>query len=93
MIRCPLPPFNADPDTLRQFETGQVPQIRFLPLSDPGSTPPPPRNPAVGTSSGVLSLQVVNAIATQALATAKAALAASGGGGFVPVTKNLDGGA
>jgi hypothetical protein len=32
-IRCPLPPFNSDPDTLRQFETGTtVPQIRVVPL-------------------------------------------------------------
>lgn len=32
-IRCPLPPFNSDPDTLRQFETGnQVPQRRVIPL-------------------------------------------------------------
>lgn len=32
-IRCPLPPFNSDPDTLRQFETGyQMPQIRVIPL-------------------------------------------------------------
>jgi hypothetical protein len=32
-IRCPLPPFNLDPDTLRQFETGNSsPQIRVLPV-------------------------------------------------------------
>jgi hypothetical protein len=32
-IRCPLPPFNIDPDTLRQFEVGsQTPQIRVLPV-------------------------------------------------------------
>jgi len=32
-LRCPLPPFNSDPDTLRQFETGnQMPQIRVMPL-------------------------------------------------------------
>ena len=32
--RCPLPPFNIDPDTLRQFEnTGSgVPQMRVIPL-------------------------------------------------------------
>lgn len=31
--RCPLPPFSSDPDTLRQFETGnQVPQIRVWPV-------------------------------------------------------------
>lgn len=41
MIRCPLPPFNSDPDTLRQFETGfGVPQIRVIPLP-----------PATGASS------------------------------------------
>lgn len=32
-LRCPLPPFNSDPDTLRQFEVGtQAPQIRVMPL-------------------------------------------------------------
>jgi hypothetical protein len=32
-IRCPLPPFNIDPDTLRQFEVGNLtPQIRVIPL-------------------------------------------------------------
>lgn len=32
-VRCPLPPFSSDPDTLRQFETGnQVPQIRVWPV-------------------------------------------------------------
>jgi hypothetical protein len=32
-IRCPLPPFNSNPDTLRQFETGSdAPQIRVWPL-------------------------------------------------------------
>jgi hypothetical protein len=32
-IRCPLPPFNLDPDTLRQFETGNSsPQIRVMPV-------------------------------------------------------------
>jgi hypothetical protein len=32
-IRCPLPPFNSDPDTLRQFENGTLsPKIRVLPL-------------------------------------------------------------
>jgi hypothetical protein len=32
-IRCPLPPFNLDPDTLRQFETGNsAPQIRVMPV-------------------------------------------------------------
>ena len=38
-IRCPLPPFNSDPDTLRQFENGTLsPKIRVLPLPpNPGS--------------------------------------------------------
>jgi len=32
-IRCPLPPFNASPDTLRQFEeNGKVPARRVIPL-------------------------------------------------------------
>ena len=31
--RCPLPPFNATPDTLRQFdESGKVPAHRVIPL-------------------------------------------------------------
>ena len=31
--RCPLPPFSATPDTLRQFdETGKVPARRVIPL-------------------------------------------------------------
>lgn len=33
LIRCPLPPFNAGPDTLRQFdENGGVPTMRVIPL-------------------------------------------------------------
>lgn len=32
-IRCPLPPFNVSPDTLRQFEeNGKVPTRRVIPL-------------------------------------------------------------
>lgn len=32
-IRCPIPPINANPDTLRQFdESGSVPVRRVLPL-------------------------------------------------------------
>lgn len=32
-IRCPLPPFNVTPDTLRQFDNkGQTPQVRLIPL-------------------------------------------------------------
>lgn len=32
-IRCPLPPFNAGPDTLRQFdENGKIPARRVIPL-------------------------------------------------------------
>jgi hypothetical protein len=32
-IRCPLPPFNIDPDTLRQFdERGKTPTRRVIPL-------------------------------------------------------------
>src|SRR5205814_1729752 len=32
-IRCPLPPFNFSPDTLRQYETGGlVPQVRVIPV-------------------------------------------------------------
>lgn len=32
-VRCPLPPFNAGPDTLRQFdESGKTPTRRVIPL-------------------------------------------------------------
>jgi hypothetical protein len=32
-IRCPLPPFNVSPDTLRQFnENGKIPARRVIPL-------------------------------------------------------------
>lgn len=32
-LRCTLPPFNSDPDTLRQFENGSsTPKIRVMPL-------------------------------------------------------------
>lgn len=32
VLRCPLPPFGTDPDSLRQFEQGAgVPQIRIIP--------------------------------------------------------------
>jgi hypothetical protein len=32
-IRCPLPPFNSSPDSLRQFnESGTVPATRVIPL-------------------------------------------------------------
>lgn len=32
-VRCPLPPFNVSPDTLRQFnESGQTPTRRVIPL-------------------------------------------------------------
>lgn len=34
-IRCPLPPFNAGPDTLRQFnENGKTPTRRVIPLPE-----------------------------------------------------------
>lgn len=32
ILRCPLPPFGTDPDSLRQFEQGAgVPQVRIIP--------------------------------------------------------------
>ena len=32
ILRCPLPPFGTDPDSLRQFEQGAgIPQIRIIP--------------------------------------------------------------
>lgn len=40
--RCPLPPFNSDPDTLRQFEIGtQSPLIRVIPLPEVTNTAAP----------------------------------------------------
>lgn len=43
MIRCPLPPIQATPDSLRQFYTGsQVPQSRLL----------PPASNVVGSTNG-----------------------------------------
>lgn len=38
-IRCPLPPFNATSDTLRQFdESGKIPARRVIPLPPAPST-------------------------------------------------------
>lgn len=49
-IRCPLPPFNSNPDTLRQFETGTtMPQIRVIPL--PTIKQAAPSRAAVASSS------------------------------------------
>lgn len=50
-LRCPLPPFNSNPDTLRQFETGDaMPKIRVIPLPV-HSAAPPMRTAAVASSS------------------------------------------
>jgi hypothetical protein len=64
MIRCPLPPFGADPDDLRQFETGQVPQIRVIPLPDPATIPAPPtKTVAAPTSAATPSfIEVTNIV-------------------------------
>lgn len=49
-IRCPLPPFNAGPDTLRQFnENGKVPTRRVIPL---------PQAPTGGTGSVINNTSV-----------------------------------
>lgn len=53
-IRCPLPPFNSNPDTLRQFETGTtMPQIRVIPL--PPIRQAAPSRAAVASSSSSAS--------------------------------------
>jgi hypothetical protein len=31
-LRCPLPPIHSNPDSLRQFYRGGVPQYRLIPL-------------------------------------------------------------
>lgn len=56
-IRCPLPPFNSDPDTLRQFETGyQMPQVRVIPLPvTSGVAVPTAPTAGVGTSAAASS--------------------------------------
>jgi hypothetical protein len=51
-IRCPLPPINAGPDTLRQFnENSDVPHRRVLPL---------PANSGLGGGTTVNNTTVVN---------------------------------
>lgn len=52
-IRCPLPPFNIDPDTLRQFETGTgFPLTRIIPLPPiTGSSPSSSTATVISTSS------------------------------------------
>lgn len=53
-IRCPLPPFNSDPDTLRQFEIGtEMPQVRVVPL--PPLIDAAPTRSIVSTSSAATS--------------------------------------
>lgn len=50
-IRCPLPPFNANSDTLRQFdESGKIPTRRVIPL---------PVNTAVGGGSTTNNTTVI----------------------------------
>ena len=67
-IRCPLPPFNAGPDTLRQFdENGKIPARRVIPLpvstNSSGSTTVI-QNTSVTSSSGGGSGTIVVAIKT-----------------------------
>jgi len=57
LIRCPLPPFNATVDTLRQFdENGKVPARRVIPLPQltgmSGSTTVINQTSVTGSSSG-----------------------------------------
>lgn len=52
-LRCPLPPFNATVDTLRQFnESGKVPTRRVIPL--------PPSTASGGGGSVVTNTTVIN---------------------------------
>jgi hypothetical protein len=32
-LRCPLPPITSNPDSLRQFYRGTIPQTRILPMA------------------------------------------------------------
>jgi hypothetical protein len=51
-IRCPLPPFNATVDTMRQFnEGGKIPTRRVIPL---------PISTAVGGGGSVTNTTVIN---------------------------------
>jgi hypothetical protein len=54
-LRCPLPPFNIDPDTLRQFETSGVPQIRVIPLPDAASATAAPARAVASASAATAS--------------------------------------
>jgi hypothetical protein len=55
-VRCPLPPFNAGPDTLRQFdESGKTPTRRVIPLPaqvGAGGSTTIIQNTAVSSTSG-----------------------------------------
>lgn len=55
-LRCPLPPFNAGPDTLRQFdESGKTPTRRVIPLplqTNMGGNATVVQNTSVTTQSG-----------------------------------------
>lgn len=51
-LRCPLPPFNSDPDTQRQFDTGtQSPKLRVIPLPALATTATTTASTATSSSS------------------------------------------
>jgi hypothetical protein len=76
--RCPLPPFNIDPDTLRQFEvTGSgVPQLRVIPL--PIQTGGTSTTTFVGNSSSSSSSGGSSTVVTPTI-TIKSAMFTTGG--------------
>jgi hypothetical protein len=67
-IRCPLPPFNAGPDTLRQFDQGDgdSPKRRVIPL---------PVQSQIGTGSIIQNVSVISS-ASSGGGTATAGLTA-----------------
>jgi hypothetical protein len=56
-IRCPLPPFNFDPDTLRQFESASAPQVRIIPL------------PPIASGAAAVTAKQIVALTTASVST------------------------
>lgn len=59
-LRCPLPPFNSNPDTLRQFETGDaMPKLRVIPLPVHNGFAAPSRASVASSSSSSGSSTII----------------------------------
>lgn len=68
ILRCPLPPFGADVDSLRQFEQGAgIPQIRII--------PPPLVMPS--TSTGAASGQLASSSSSSSSSSTTVSLTAA----------------